>query len=97
MSTHDSDFAASTAPAPPPPQPPVAAPVEAQQSNFKNPTLAAFLSLFPGIGNLYNGLYMRGVSFFLICSSMIYLVSEHGNPFFGLAIPFFWIFNMVDA
>ena len=98
MSTHESDFVASAAQAPPPPQPaaaPLAQPAAA--SRHKNPTLAAFLSIFPGVGNLYNGLYMRGLAFFLVCASLIFLVAEEPGPLFGMAIPFFWIFNMVDA
>jgi hypothetical protein len=98
MSTEEPEFVTSAAPAPQPPQPPTApAAKEASSRSYKNPMLAASLSLFPGIGNLYNGLYMRGLAFFLICSSMIYMVAEHPGPLFGMAIPFFWIFNMVDA
>jgi len=80
---------------PPPPAPPE--PVSTDSVSRKNPIMAAILSLFPGIGNLYNGLYMRGLAFFLICVSMIFLTVEHPGPLFGMAIPFFWIFNMVDA
>ena len=101
MSTHEPDFVASAAQAPPAPQPPAAPATPAVEvappSRYKNPALAAFLSLFPGIGNLYNGLYMRGLAFFLICASMVFLVAEEPGPLFGMAIPFFWIFNMVDA
>ena len=98
MSNHEPDFVASAAQASPPPQSPAAPAAEPSlPSSHKNPTLAAFLSIFPGVGNLYNGLYMRGLAFFLICSSMIFLVAEHPGPLFGMAIPFFWIFNMVDA
>lgn len=62
----------------------------------KNPGLAALLSLFPGIGNIYNGLYMRGVTFFLVIVSLIGIASE-GHELFGLAIAFFWVFNVIDA
>lgn len=77
----------------PPPTPPVAE--IAPPSNYKNPILAGVLSLFPGIGNIYNGLYMRGLAFFLICASMIVITTR--EPIFGLGIAFFWIFNVVDA
>jgi TM2 domain-containing membrane protein YozV len=101
MSTYEPDLVASAAQAPPAPQPPAAPAAPAVEvappSRYKNPALAAFLSLFPGIGNLYNGLYMRGLAFFLICASMVFLVAEEPGPLFGMAIPFFWIFNMVDA
>ena len=58
-------------PSPPPPPAP-SEPEDAPQVSRKNPVLAACLSGFPGIGNLYNGLYMRGMAFFLICASLIF-------------------------
>ncbi len=92
---------APAAQAPPPPEAPAAPPppvAEPRGQNYKNPILAGVLSLFPGIGNIYNGLYMRGLAFFLICTSMIVLTAEsNGHPFFGLGIAFSWIFNVVDA
>jgi hypothetical protein len=63
----------------------------------KNPVLAAILSLFPGIGNVYNGLYMRGVTLFLIIASLIAIVTQGRHPLFGLGVAFFWIFNVIDA
>jgi TM2 domain-containing membrane protein YozV len=68
---------------------------ETRPTSYKNPILAGVLSLFPGIGNIYNGLYMRGLAFFLICVSMIVITTR--EPLFGLGIAFFWIFNVVDA
>jgi hypothetical protein len=62
----------------------------------KNPVLAATLSLFPGVGNVYNGLYMRGVTFFLTIATLIAIVVK-GHALFGLGIAFFWIFNVIDA
>lgn len=61
----------------------------------KNPLLAGGLSLFPGMGNVYNGLYMRGITFFLVIASLI-IISERHN-IFGLGVAFFWIFNVIDA
>jgi hypothetical protein len=84
---HDTEEAAPPAPAPVTPQPSAQLP--------KNPLLAAGLSLFPGIGNVYNGLYLRGVTFFLIIVSCIAITDRH--PLYGLAIAFFWIFNVIDA
>lgn len=63
----------------------------------KNPALAGFLSLFPGMGNIYNGLYLRGLTFFLIVAGLIGTVNEGGPEIFGFAIAFFWIFNVIDA
>jgi len=54
-------------PPPPPPPPPVApAPVAAVQPVIverKSPGLAGFLSVFPGLGHLYLGLYQRAFAF----------------------------------
>ena len=87
------DQSTSSAPQTPPPAPPAVEPTP--PANYKNPILAGVLSLFPGIGNIYNGLYMRGLAFFLICTSMIAITTR--EPLFGLGIAFFWIFNVVDA
>ena len=62
----------------------------------KNPGLAALLSLFPGMGNIYNGLYMRGLTFFVVIVSLI-AITVHDHPLFGMAIAFFWLFNVIDA
>jgi len=79
---------------PPAPAPTVAtAPAPIGQ---KNPGLAALLSFFPGMGNIYNGLYMRGVTFFLIVLSLMGIASR-GHDLFGFAVAFFWIFNVIDA
>lgn len=83
-------------PVPPPAVPPAAAYPE--QAGFifkKNPLLAAGLSLFPGVGHIYNGLYMRGITFFLIIISLILLANSEGV--FGFAVGFFWIFNVIDT
>lgn len=71
---------------------------------IKKPLLSAFLSAFPGLGNVYNGLYMRGLVFFMITFTLTGIVSSLDGPgndgaaaFFGPAIAFFWLFNMIDA
>jgi hypothetical protein len=63
----------------------------------KNPILAACLSFIPGLGNVYNGLYVRGVAFFLIILSLGGIADRRGNPLFGFAAAFFWLFNVIDA
>ncbi len=63
----------------------------------KSPRLAMALSLFPGLGNLYNGLYLRGLIQFLIVASLMDLLDKAGSPFFGMAMVFFWAFNILDA
>lgn len=77
---------------------PTTAPVAPPPVSRKNPGLAALLSLFPGMGNIYNGLYLRGITFFLIVVSLIGITtSGHGHELFGMAIAFFWLFNVIDA
>lgn len=77
-----------------PPTPlPVPKPVPAVGQ--KNPWIAAILSLFPGVGNVYNGLYMRGLTFFLIVMSCMVLADREDA--FAVVVAFFWIFNVLDA
>lgn len=83
-------------PGSPEPQPEPAADLRPPDAVRKNPVLAGFLSLFPGIGNVYNGLYMRGLTFFIVIASLIAIAGE-GHPLFGFAVAFFWLFNVIDA
>jgi len=63
----------------------------------KSPGLAAFLSLFPGLGQVYNGRIARAFLFFFGFVGSIYL-SSHGQEFpFAFAIPFLFFWNMIDA
>jgi hypothetical protein len=79
-----------------PPAPPPAASAGGGKPFQKQPWLAALLSFFPGIGNVYNGLYLRGLVFFVGFVTAIYLASEV-SPFFGVAVAFVWLFNVLDA
>ena len=74
---------------PTPPSPPI----------LKRPFVAGFLSLFPGIGNVYNGLYVRGILFFTVIACLLALGSDEGkeHPVLGFVIAFVWIFNVLDA
>ena len=81
----------------PAPSAPAAAPEAMSVLNRKNPALAFLLSGFPGMGNVYNGLYMRGLIFFLIIFSLMSVARGDGNELFGFGVAFFWIFNMIDA
>ncbi len=68
---------------------------------LKTPGFAAVLSAAPGLGNIYNGLYFRGISFFLIFISLIVLAVNANEDtefaFLGPSIAFFWFFNLFDA
>lgn len=76
-----------------PPAPPA---VSGSSPTYKRPWLSLILSAMPGLGNIYNGLYLRGVLFFVIIGSLIALVAR-GYDLLGFAIAFFWLFNAIDA
>jgi hypothetical protein len=64
----------------------------------KSPALAGLLSMFPGLGHLYLGLYQRAFAFagaFIVSISF----SAHGRAetFFGPMIAFVWFFAIIDA
>jgi hypothetical protein len=80
--------------------PPPAAPAPAVHRDpihQKVPFLAAILSGFPGMGNVYNGLYLRGLVQFLIIGTLVNMLDHGGSPFLGMALAFFWAFNVLDA
>jgi len=62
----------------------------------KSPGLAGFLSMFPGVGHLYLGLYQRAFAFagaFVVCIGL----AGHRGEFFGPLIGFVWVFAIIDA
>lgn len=73
-------------------------PNSASPPMLKRPLLAGFLALFPGIGNIYNGLYLRGVVFFTIIACLVALGSDHEeHGVLGFVVAFAWIFNVLDS
>lgn len=66
----------------------------------KNPSLAAFLAIFPGMGAIYNGNLLKGVTSMLIFGVLIVLTS-HANStdsvVFGLMIAGFYIYQIIDS
>ncbi|MGE5278981.1 MAG: hypothetical protein ACM3SU_18460 [Acidobacteriota bacterium] len=87
------------APTPPPPAPPVApAAVPPVIVERKSPGLAGFLSMFPGLGHLYLGLYQRAFAFggaFILGIAMA--SHRRGGEFFGPLLAFVWFFAIIDA
>ncbi|HET9229574.1 MAG TPA: DUF5668 domain-containing protein [Thermoanaerobaculia bacterium] len=83
----------------PPPTPAQPAPLAAGQLPFerKVPLLAGLLSGFPGLGNVYNGLYLRGMIQFMIVAGLMTLVDKADAPFLVMAMIFFWAFSVLDA
>ena len=67
----------------------------------KSPLLAGFLSLMPGLGQIYVGYYQRGFVHILVVASVIAMivnnVAEGLIPMFGLFLAFFWLYNIIDA
>jgi TM2 domain-containing membrane protein YozV len=63
----------------------------------KSPGLAIFLSLFPGLGQIYNGQPAKALAFFFAWVGSIYGTATV-NPFpFAFLIPFVYLYNLVDA
>lgn len=66
----------------------------------KNPSLAAFLAIFPGMGAVYNGNILKGVTYVLIFAVLIVLTSNAqaaDSAVFGLMIAGFYIFQIIDS
>jgi hypothetical protein len=71
----------------------------------KSPLLAAFLSLVPGLGQIYVGYYNRGFVHPVVVGVVLSLLIFSGDaprpPFyFPLAVlflVFFWLYNIIDA
>ena len=89
--------------APPPPVPGVRADPRA-----KSPALAGFLSVMPGLGQIYTGYYTRGFVHAIVMASSISLIvhiassryfsgAEAFIPMVALFLAFFWFYNIIDA
>jgi len=66
----------------------------------KNPSLAAFLAIFPGMGAIYNGNFLKGITYILIFAVLIVLTGNASDPdsvVFGLMIAGFYIFQIIDS
>ena len=89
---------AAPQPPPAPAAPPPAAVPYAAVVERKSPVLAGFLSMFPGLGHLYLGLYPRA---FAVGGAFILgiMMTSHRGPgeFFGPLVAFVWFFAIIDA
>jgi len=66
----------------------------------KNPSLAAFLAIFPGMGAIYNGNVLKGITFILVFAVLIVLTSNAysaDSAVFGLMIAGFYIYQIIDS
>jgi hypothetical protein len=80
--------------------PPVGAGSPPPHSSGPNPALAGILGAIPfGIGAIYNGQYAKGLAHLFIFMMLIYGADHAGdwNTLFGIAIPFFIIYQIIDA
>jgi len=85
---------AAALPAPPPVAYPPLPAIPSPQA--KNPAAAGLLSVIPGLGHVYLGLYQRAVIFFAVWV-VVMTVAPHGPGPAGLMIPFWWFFVLIDA
>jgi len=82
------------------PQPPrLPPPVYQGSAHKRSPALAAFLSVFPGFGHLYNGEIGKALAFFCAFATCVFVMAETDGAsiFFGLLIPFIIFYNMIEA
>ncbi len=67
----------------------------------KSPVLATILSSMPGLGQVYVGYYQQGFLCVAVAAACITILNVSSmtawEPFFGMFLAFFWIFNMIDA
>jgi len=66
----------------------------------KNPSLAAFLGIFPGMGAIYNGNIIKGITYMLVFVILIVLTDNAQEPdavIFGLMIAGFFIYQIIDS
>jgi hypothetical protein len=76
-------------------------PVQRTPVERKSPLAAAVLSLMPGLGQVYVGYYQRGFVNIAVVAGTIFLLNQYEfdafQPLLGVFLPFFWIYNMIDA
>jgi hypothetical protein len=62
----------------------------------RSPAAAFWLSLLPGLGHIYLGLTSKGLVFALLAVGLINVL-ERGADAFGILVPIYWLFVMLDA
>lgn len=80
-----------------PPLPPPAISGLPPARSQRNPWIALLLSVFPGVGQLYNGQPAKAFVFFFGWVGCIWGASEVAALPFGFLIPFVYFYNLVDA
>lgn len=78
----------------------------APDPRYKSPFLAAFLSVVPGLGQIYVGYYTRGFVNAVVVGgifSVLFMAAESSGaaPFYMpltiIFLIFFWLYNVIDA
>jgi hypothetical protein len=63
--------------------------------------MATMLSLMPGLGQIYVGYYQQGFINIAVVAGIITLLASSAirgaEPFFGVFLAFYWIYQMIDA
>jgi hypothetical protein len=88
------------APAAVPPPPAYGTYASPQRGSGPNPAIAGILSILPGLGAVYCGEVMRGVMQIAVYAALIYALANFGGglePVFGLAIAFWYIYQIIDS
>ena len=80
---------------PPPTVPPTVPPPVIIER--KSPGLAGFLSIFPGLGHLYLGLYPRAFAIGGAFVLGVALTSHGPGEFLGPLVAFVWFFGIIDS
>ena len=74
-----------------------------EDPRFKSPLLATFLSLVPGLGQVYVGYYKQGFINIIVVGSLISMLAPGPEvhwpltPLLVFFVIFYWLFNLVDA
>jgi hypothetical protein len=74
--------------------------IAADDPRRKNPHFAAFLSLVPGLGQIYTGHYQQGFVNVVVIGALISLLVAGVGPLQPLAaffLVFYWLYNVIDA
>jgi len=68
---------------------------------FKSPLLAGFLSLMPGVGQIFLGYTRLGFIHGITAATLVCLMSTNRlgilEPLVGVFMTFFWLYNLVDS
>ncbi len=63
----------------------------------KSPALAGILSIFPGVGAIYNGQIYKGFLFIIIFAFLITIQGHAVQPFVALMLAAFVLYAIIDA